>query len=142
MGILGIGLPDIPFLTAMMLRDIYTTSLNYGFEYDCLQERYFILLLIEGSVSYGERLCEIDAKINQFIEHQELPALYAEDAQIDQTAKALSKALLAMKFLQEIPLVGVLGGFYDAIYMKYVASYSTLKYRRRYLYNKMQLKSR
>lgn len=45
-----------------------------------------------------------------------------------------------MKFLQGIPLVGVLGGFYDAIYMKYIASYSTLKYRRRYLYKKMKSK--
>lgn len=136
MGLLGIGLPDIPVFTGMMLRDIYATSINYGFSYDNAKERYFILLLIEGAISYGERLCEIDAEINRFIETNELPEFYAEDAAIDRTARALSKALLYMKFLQGIPLVGVVGGFYDAVYMKYVASYSTLKYKRRYLYNK------
>lgn len=136
MGLLGIGLPDIPVFTGMMLRDIYATSINYGFAYDNEKERYFILLLIEGSISYGERLCQIDAELDRFIEQGELPEFYAEDAQIDRTAKALSKALLYMKFLQGIPLVGVLGGFYDAVYMKYVASYSTLKYKKRYLYNK------
>lgn len=140
MGLLGIGLPDIPLFTGMMLRDIYATSLNYGFSYDSLEERYFILLIIEGAVSSGERLCEIDTQINRFIEHGQLPECYVEEEQIRQTAKALSEALLYMKFLQGIPLVGVLGGLYDAIYMKYVAAYSTLKYKRRYLYNKLRWK--
>ena len=31
MGLLGIGIPDIPLLTGMMLRSIYETALHYGF---------------------------------------------------------------------------------------------------------------
>ena len=45
----------------------------------------------------------------------------------------MSKELLYMKFLQGIPIVGAVGGAYDAIYMKQIVKYSELKYRRRFL---------
>ena len=37
-----------------------------------------------------------------------------------------------MKFLQGIPVVGAVGGIYDAVYMKQVMEYAELKYRRRF----------
>ena len=51
---------------------------------------------------------------------------------IEDTAGCLSKELLYMKFLQGIPVAGAIGGAYDAIYMKLIAEYSELKYRRRF----------
>lgn len=79
MGVLGIGLPDIPVFTGM------------------------------------------------------IPEGYQEKEQIEQTAGALSKELLYMKFLQGIPVPGAVGGAYNAIYMKRIAEYAGLKYRHRYL---------
>ena len=38
-----------------------------------------------------------------------------------------------MKFLQGIPVVGAVGGAYDAVYMKRITEYAELKYRHRYL---------
>ena len=67
MGVLGIGLPDIPVFTGMILRNIYETALQYGFSYESREEKYFILLLIQGAVSSGETLCEMDGKLNEFI---------------------------------------------------------------------------
>ena len=121
MGVLGIGLPDIPVFTGMILKNIYETALQYGYSYESREEKYFILLLIRGAVSYGDTLCEIDGKVNEFIRNGILPA------------GALSKELLYMKFLQGIPVVGAVGGAYDAVYMKRITEYAELKYRHRYL---------
>ena len=133
MGVLGIGLPDIPVFTGMILKNIYETALQYGYSYESSEEKYFILLLIQGAVSSGETLCEMDGKLNEFIRSGILPEEYQEKEQIEQTAGALSKELLYMKFLQGIPVVGAVGGAYDAVYMKRITEYAELKYRHRYL---------
>ena len=49
------------------------------------------------------------------------------------TANALSHELLYMKFLQGIPIAGIVGGVFDAVYLKRIADYADLKYRRRFL---------
>ena len=54
------------------------------------------------------------------------------EQQIDQTAGCLSKELLYMKFLQGIPVIGAVGGAYDAVYTKRVVKYAEMKYRRRF----------
>ena len=133
MGVLGIGLPDIPVFTGMILKNIYETALQYGYSYESREEKYFILLLIRGAVSYGDTLCEIDGKVNEFIRNGILPEEYQDKEQIEQTVGALSKELLYMKFLQGIPVVGAVGGAYDAVYMKRITEYAELKYRHRYL---------
>ena len=132
MGLLGVGIPDIPVFTGMILKQIYETALNYGFEYESEEAKYFALMLIQGSVSYGEKLEEIDEQINQFIKKEQIPDYVDMDKLIEQTAGCLSKELLYMKFLQGIPVAGAIGGAYDAIYMKRIAEYSELKYRRRF----------
>ena len=138
MGLLGIGIPDIPIFTAVMLRDIYKTAAGFGYKYDTREERFFILKCIEASLSRGDNLSFIDAEINSFIEKGFISESYTEEKQIEKTAEALSSALLYMKFLQGIPIAGAAGGIYDAVYMKETASYSTLKYRRRFLTQKLK----
>lgn len=133
MGVLGVGLPDIPVFTGMMLKNVYETALQYGYDYESREERYFILLVIQGSVAHGREFLEIDGKLNEFISIGKVSEEYQEKRQIENTAKALSKELLYMKFLQGIPVVGVVGGAYDAIYMNRIAEYAGLKYRHRYL---------
>lgn len=136
LGILGIGIPDIPLFTGMMLKQIYQTALNYGFEYESQQERYFVLKIIQGAVSYGDALMEIDDELNQFIDE----GVFSDEIDIEQaiteTAGCLSKELLYMKFLQGIPVAGAIGGAFDVVYMKKIAEYSELKYRRRFYENR------
>lgn len=132
MGLLGVGIPDIPVFTGMILKQIYETALNYGFEYESEDEQYFALMLIQGSVSYGDKLEAVDEQINQFIKRESMPDYVDMDKLIKQTAGCLSKELLYMKFLQGIPVAGAIGGAYDAIYMKRIAEYSEMKYRRRF----------
>lgn len=131
LGVLGIGIPDIFVFTAMILKNIYEIALNYGYNYEAEEERYFILLLIKGAVSYGDEMEMIDHEINSYIENETMPDDYSQEEQIKKTSAGLSKELLYMKFLQGIPVAGAIGGAYDVIYMKQISDYADLKYRRR-----------
>lgn len=133
MGLLGMGLPDIPVFTAMILRCIYEIAIRYGFPYDTENEKYFILLLIEGAVSYGDNLVKVNDKIDGYIANPKRPDNYNRSAQIVQTSRQLSNELLYMKFLQGVPIVGAVGGAYDIIYMNNISKYARMKYKKRFL---------
>lgn len=134
LGLLGVGIPDIPVFTATLLRTVYEIALKYGHNYDDEKERYLILLLIQGAVSYGDTLRQVDAQVNRLLQENTLPQGYNQEEQIKKTAAALSKELLYMKFLQGIPVVGVVGGIYDVVYMKNITTYAAIKYQRRFLF--------
>ena len=117
----------------MLFKSIYEIALNYGYSYDNDRERNFILLIIQGAVSYGKNLTQINNEIDNFIK----TGRFAEDVdlqkQIRKTSALLSKELLYMKFLQGTPIVGAIGGVYDVIYMKNITDYANIKYKRRFL---------
>lgn len=138
LGVLGIGIPDIVLFTGLMLKSVYEIALNYGYEYESEDEKKFILQLIQGAVSYGKTLQEINGEVNRYIEYETFDMNKNLDTCINETAYCLSKELLYMKFLQGIPVVGAAGGAYDVIYMKQVVSYAEMKYRRRFYRNRMK----
>ncbi len=137
LGLLGIGLADIPIFIGMIIKGIYEISLNYGYDYNTPQERYFILNIITCSLLNGEDAVLGDIEINKFIMNNELPQEYKQEEQIKIVSKLLSKELLYMKFVQGIPIVGVLGGVFDAIYVKRILDYAQLKYKRRFLLHQL-----
>lgn len=137
LGILGIGLPDIALFTGLMLKGLYEIALNYGFDYEDEEEKKFILLLIRGALSYGEELRSINEELNFYMDYGAFVRDRSLEKTIEGAAGCLSKELLYMKFLQGIPVVGAIGGAYDAVYMKQIMEYAELKYRRRfYLHQK------
>ena len=133
MGILGVGIPDIPVFTGMILRSIYEIAMHYGYSYETEEEQYFILLLIQGAVTHGEEMFSIDKEINQYITSFIWVQEKTKEEMIKKTASYLSKELLYMKFLQGIPVVGAVGGAYDVVYLKQITEYANLKYERRFL---------
>ncbi|MDO5414676.1 MAG: EcsC family protein [Bacillota bacterium] len=146
LGVLGIGVPDILLFTGVMLKNVYQIALNFGFDYDSEEEKKFILLLIQGALSSGDDLREINSKIDMYIDKGEFitgDGKNAEDVQDDMkkrikdASECLSKELLYMKFLQGIPFVGAVGGAYNAIYMRRISKYAELKYRRRFYLGKI-----
>ncbi len=138
MGVAGMGLPDIPLFTAMLLKSVYELALRYGFSYESEGERYFILLLLQGAVAPWEELQEIEEKLDVYMETELLPLYYSRQTQIRKAAAGLSRELLYMKFLQGVPIVGAIGGAYDIVYMKKVTEYAELKYRRRFYLRMMK----
>lgn len=141
LGILGIGIPDIALFTGLMLKGIYEIALNYGFPYESDGERQFILYLIQGAVSCGEQQQTAEHQIDRYIRSGQFYEPLSTEALIEQTAGCLSGELLYMKFLQGIPVVGAVGGAYDAIYMKRIIEYAELKYRRRFYLKKQSQSS-
>lgn len=132
LGVLGIGLPDIALFTGLMLKGVYEIALNYGFDYEDEEEKKFILLLIRGALSYEKELQSINEELNFYMDYGAYAKARTMETAINAAAGCLSGELLYMKFLQGIPLVGAVGGVYDAVYMKQVMEYAELKYRRRF----------
>ena len=133
LGLLGIGIPDIPLFTAVLLRSLYELADGYGFPHDSPNEKLFLLRLIDGALSYGTELQETNAALDRYIGLGRWDAGSTLDAQIARTARRLSGELLYMKFLQGIPLAGAVGGAYDAVYLHRVQTYARLKYHKRFL---------
>ena len=138
MGVLGIGIPDIPVFIGVVLKAMYEIALNYGYRYDTPEEQYFILLLIEAAVSHGDEMMKLDEEANAFIRHGCMPVPYNREVQIKLASASLSKELLYMKFLQGVPIVGAVGGAYDVVYMKQITEYANLKYKRRFLQSRRE----
>ena len=134
LGILGIGLPDIPLFSGLILKNLYELALSYGFSYDTEEERYWILRLIRGALSYGEDSVQRSREADLFIKEESLPEDYDRAEEIRRTAACLSGELLYMKFLQGIPLAGAVGGAYDVIYLNRIQRYAGIKYKKRFLY--------
>lgn len=157
LGALGIGLPDIPLFTGMVLKSIYETAISYGFPYDTAEEQCFILKLISTALSRGDaaqsgnqsldamgRFISTGAPLSGTFCDQDRPGELPDGPEAHDTASlrtglmkqasnALSSELLYMKFLQGIPIAGIIGGMYDAVYLKRIADYADMKYKRRFL---------
>ena len=132
LGILGIGLPDIALFTGLMLKGLYEIALRYGFDYEEEEEKKFILLLIQGALSFGDDLKNINEELNFYMDYGAFAKERTLEQGIQSAAGELSKELLYMKFLQGIPIIGAAGGAYDAIYMQQIVTFAELKYRRRF----------
>lgn len=136
MGVLGMGIPDIPIFLGVILKSIYEIALSYGFSYDTREEQMFILKLIETSLSHTTKLQECNMELNLWIQNTERGFESAWDEQIRRTSDALSKELLYLKFVQGVPVIGVVGGLSDMVYQKKISDFAALKYKRRFLENK------
>ncbi len=137
MGLLGIGLPDIPLLVGFLLKSMYQIAQSYGFGYETNEERYFILLLLECAASSGEDAVHHNTAVDAYLTilAKGEPMQVRDDIlrmQMRHTADALSTSLLYVKFIQGIPLIGVVGGFSDMQITYAVSRYAEYKYRRRF----------
>lgn len=133
LGLLGIGIPDIPLFAAMILRSLYAIAADYGYGHDGLNEKLFQLKLIDAALSHGPGLREKNQAIDRYIGLGRWEAGERLNDQIAATAAQLSGELLYMKFLQGIPLAGAVGGAYDVVYLRAIQRYGRIKYHKRFL---------
>lgn len=161
MGILGMGIPDIPVFLGVLLKSIYEIALSYGFSYDTEEEQIFILKLIETALSHDGELAEGNMELNLWMQGKKLDAAVSDTGewvevtvehgntadrnggerhfaisrteQTRRTSDALSGELLYLKFVQGLPVVGVVGGLSDLVYQKKISDYAAIKYKRRFL---------
>lgn len=134
LGALGIGMPDIVLFISTLLKGVYETVLNYGYDYDTPEEQYIILNMMAASLITGEERIEWDEMIDKLI--TEVPDKVTQEVleeQIRETASVFAMDMLLLKFIQGMPVVGLLGGVANPVYYSRVLKYVQLKYRKRYL---------
>lgn len=137
LGLLGIGLPDIPIFISVMLKGIYETSISYGFEYDTVQEKIYILKLIQAAVCEDEEKYTKNHELDEWAEDIRKKHWNANlETEIKKTAKILSDNMLFAKFIQGLPVVGVAGSLFNLSTYSRVSDYAALKYKKRYLEKK------
>ncbi|MCD8021110.1 MAG: EcsC family protein [Clostridiales bacterium] len=135
LGALGIGLPDIVIFVGVLLKGIYETALNYGYGYQSQEEKYFILKIIEVSMLKGEEWVGGNAEVDEMIVKELKTELTPSDIkdQIERTSNALAVDMILLKFIQGLPIVGVIGGTGNPIYYNKVMKYAEFKYQKRRL---------
>lgn len=132
LGVLGVGIPDIPIFIGMIMKSVQEIALSYGFEYQSESEKIFILRLIRTAISRGDEFKNGNILLGKMICDYQMEKT-TEKEEIALTAKALSDRLLYMKFVQGIPIVGIVGGISDVTVMKEVSEYARLIYKKRFL---------
>ncbi|NLK96490.1 MAG: EcsC family protein [Epulopiscium sp.] len=143
LGLLGIGLPDIPLLISMIMKTMYEIALSYGYDYESNEEKTYILLIICGALVHGEKKKEISEQIDQLgtqIDTQSQIDITLDD-QMNRTAHILSEAMLTAKFIQGIPFIGVIGGVVNFNIIDKIGKFAAIKYKKRYLLKKAREKN-
>lgn len=138
LGVLGIGLPDIPLFISVIMRNINEIAYSYGFNPEKDEEREYILMLICGAITKGQRQKELNEKIDLAGSRidRKIEVETNLEEQIKETAKVLSESMLTAKFIQGIPIVGAIGGVVNYSIIKRIGEYASLKYKKRYLNRK------
>lgn len=134
LGALGVGMPDIVLFIGMLLRGIYETSLRYGYDYESRYEQLLILKMMAAALSSGDEFTvrhkEIDLLVGALgsdISEEEL------EAQIKDTASVFAVDMLLLKFIQGLPVVGMIGGAANPIYYGKIMRYVQMQYQKRFL---------
>lgn len=133
MGALGVALPDIPLLTAMLLKCVYETAESFGFSCGEEGEQLYALRVLEASLSQGEDLIERNQALETFAQTGAWPGELSMKEQIRSTARQLSEAALWSKALQSVPVVGAVGGARNWSCLGRVRRYAAIKYEKRFL---------
>lgn len=138
LGILGIGLPDIPIFLGMILKGVYQTALQYGFDYNDNRERVYLLRLIRAAMIEESKKVEADKLVEQTGECIEkgIAVPYDFEQEVKKTSETLSNAMLVAKFVQGLPVVGVVGSGYNVMVYHKILKYCNRKYKKRYLIKK------
>ncbi len=138
LGALGIGLPDIPIFIGIVLKSVYEIALSYGFDPRLQDEQYYILKLLEASLAPEETRKKTNTEVDRLASFliAGIPVQYDWDQQLHRTADVFATDMLCLKFIQGLPLVGIVGGPANVFYCKRVTDYAGVKYQKRYLLQK------
>ncbi|WP_041668857.1 EcsC family protein [Acetobacterium woodii] len=141
LGLLGIGLPDIPLFLGVIIKTINEIALSYGYSYTSDEEKAYMLFLICAVMTKNDQRKAYDQIIEdlgQTIDTQTQPDIDL-DRIMKETSDLLSNTLLTAKFIQGLPLVGVIGGVVNPLMINKIGKYARIKYKKRYLLAKLNM---
>lgn len=141
LGALGIGLPDIPLVLAMILRTLGETADAYGFDaFGGSGERSYALLLICAALAPRADRPAFYARMDRMEQNWEEPENPpsgepgSEKDRMEEAARVLAGAILGAKFIQGVPVVGITGGLFNYRVLRKVSVLADLRYRKRCLW--------
>lgn len=133
LGLLGVGIPDIPIFLSMLLKGLYELSASYGYDYNQKEEQIFILRLIAAGSAADEEKRKADRLVDAWIGLAEVEDALSFEEEVKRASAALSNGMLMAKFIQGLPLVGAVGGMSNPMVYQKVMHYAAMKYKKRYL---------
>lgn len=135
LGIFGIGIPDIPVYVGVLLKTVYEIALSYGYGYQEDNEQIFVLSIISMAATENEERERYSArtdKIGKLIDEKQ-PVPVDKNALIEETSQLLTGRLLTAKFVQGLPVVGVVGAATNYTFLSQLSQAAEIKYKKRYL---------
>lgn len=140
LGLLGIGLPDIPLFLGVIVKTINEIALSYGFQYTTEEEKAYLLYLICAAMTKEDLRKAYDQKVEGLGQDIDTHAHISIDldAVMKETSDLLSNTLLTAKFIQGLPIVGVIGGVVNPLIINKIGKYARIKYKKRYLLGKIK----
>ncbi len=138
LGILGVGIPDIFLFTALLMRTVYEVALSYGYDYNQETEQIYILLLLSTAMAAPEDKKALNARLDKLGEAIDRKQPINIDLQqvMREASDTLSASMLTAKFIQTIPIVGVVGGAVNYHISRKIGKFASIKYKKRYLTQK------
>lgn len=135
LGLVGVGLPDIPLFLGVVLRGVYQIALSYGIDYRTPAERAYLLALIDcAAAPDADKQRALDQAARRLYAGAPIPI--DEQALRRRAAESLAEGMLTAKFVQGLPLVGAAGGAYNLPLYRRITGYAETQYRKRYLWSK------
>lgn len=137
LGVVGIGLPDIPIFLGVLLKGIYETAVSFGYNYKEEKEQILILKMICAALADGSERRATDKTVEAWMEQMDnAETQYDFEEEVRKASGALSEGMLVSKFVQGFFIVGAIGGVTNPIIYRRVMEYVSLKYKKRYLLEK------
>lgn len=84
-------------------------------------------------MSYGEDLQSCVEQLDSYTQAVVIPTEETIKEQIKLSASALADEMLFLKFVQGIPIVGVVGGISDTVFLHRIQRFAKLNYQYRFL---------
>lgn len=135
LGLLGIGLPDIPILIGNTIRTCTVSAQSHGLDTDRKDEQVYMLMMIRlAAMPVEERTAvnrQLDALGDAIDSGKEI--FLDLETEMKETSERLSMTLLFSRFVMGLPVVGVAGGLYNPVIVSQLHQLAEVKYEARLL---------
>lgn len=135
LGLVGVGLADIPLFITALLHTVNQVGNTHGFSHHSPGEQCYVLALLSAACAcaqapvYSARTDGIGYLIDQGLPFGESVQDWTQTA-----SRLLAQRLLPVKTVQGITLLGATGGLWSAGLLQRVADLAQVKYQKRFLY--------
>lgn len=130
LGLLGIGIPDIPIVLASLLSSIYSIGATYGFDVRTEKEKLYVLLLLCAACDEETHKETWKMELHKFEMDQ---CEYDVKQLVHSASHALAYRELQAKFLQGIPIAGMIGSFMSNATQSHILTFANVAYQKRFL---------